>query len=95
VRGAVRQADAFQGQQGPPTALTPGQTRIDQRHLDILQRTEPPEQLERLKDEADTLVAQARQTAVGQAPGVVAVEAVAAAARAVETAQDIHQRALA
>ena len=69
--------------------------RVDERELDVLQRGGAREQVEGLEDEADLLVADRRQLVVVHRLDRDAVEEVAAGGRAVEAADDVHQRRLA
>ncbi len=74
---------------GPPTALV--DTGIDRRDLDIFKGGEGGEQMVALEDEAEVLPAQIGQVVRLQFPGFLAGYPIAAAARPVETADDIHQ----
>src|ERR1051325_5278510 len=65
---------------------------IDQRQLDVVQRVGAGQQVERLKHEADFLVANARQLVVLEVAHLLAVQPVLAARRRVETADQVHER---
>jgi hypothetical protein len=68
---------------------------VDQRQLDVVQRGGAGQQVEGLEDEADLLVADARQLVVVQFADQLAVEPVAALGGRVEAADQVHQRGLA
>ena len=65
---------------------------IDQRKLDILDRVQSREQVVRLEDETDVLVANAGELAVGELSNVLAGEDVRAAIGHVEASEDVHER---
>ena len=68
---------------------------IHERQLDVVQGGCARQQIERLKDEPDLLVPDARQLVVVHARHFLAVQEVAALARRVEAPDQIHQRRLA
>ena len=68
---------------------------VDQRQLDVVQGAGAREQVERLEDEADLLVADPGQLGVGQVRHALPVEPVLARRGRVEAADHVHQRALA
>ena len=72
-----------------------GRAVIDQRQLDVVQRGGARQQVEGLEDEADLLVADARQLVVVQLADQLAVEPVAALGGRVQAADQVHQRGLA
>ena len=78
-------------------ALLPVMTvaAVDQRELDVLDRVEAGEQVERLEHEADVLVADRRELIVAQLADDLARERVYPRIRCVEAAEHVHQRRLA
>src|SRR5579863_16899 len=68
---------------------------IDQRQFHIVQRSRPGQQVERLEDESDFLVADPRQFIVVQFADQLAVEPVLSLRRRIEAADQVHQRGLA
>ena len=78
-----------------PLASALAVAAVDERQLDVLDRVEPRQQIERLEDEADVLVADRRELVVRELPDVLAGEDVFAAVGDVETAEDVHERRLA
>ena len=75
VLDPVAQAHALEHLGRPLAPRPPAVPRVDQGHLHVPQGTGPAEQLERLKDKADPLVADAGQGGVAHAGGVLAVQA--------------------
>ena len=78
--------------------LVPGRRRhtgIDQGQLDVVQRGSPRQQVERLEDEPDLLIPDAREVVVVHPADVLAVQQVLAPRRRIETADEVHQRRLA
>ena len=69
--------------------------RVDQGQFDVVQRGRPRQQVERLEDEPDLLVPDAREIVVVHPADVLAVQQVLAARRRIETADEVHQRRLA
>src|SRR2546422_127847 len=67
---------------------------VDEWQLDVLDRVQPREQVVRLKDESDVLVADPSELVVGQLPDVLAREHIGAAVGDVEAAEDVHERRL-
>ncbi len=65
--------------------------RIEQRQLDVLQRTGARKQVEVLKDEADLAAAHQCQLFLGQRRDIDVLKVVASAGRAIEAAKDVHQ----
>ena len=80
---------------GLPAPLLRAQAGVDQRQLHVVQRGGAGQQVERLEDEADLLVPDPGERVVAQLRHPVAVEPVLAARRAVEAADQVHQRGLA
>ena len=72
-----------------------GVARVDQGHLDVVERRRTRNQVEALEDEADPPVADQRQLVVVQVGDVDAVEDVGALGGLVEAADQVHQRRLA
>src|SRR5207302_9394827 len=63
-----------------------GESRVDERQLDVVQRRRPRQQVERLKDEADLFVADPGERVIAQVGDLLSVEPVLAAGRRVEAA---------
>ena len=91
----VGQAHLGQRGQRPLPALVAAQPGVGQRQLDVAERSRARDQIEALEDEADLAVAQIRQVVLVGAADVESVEAVDAAARRIQAAEDVHQRGLA
>ena len=72
-----------------------GHARVDQRQLDVVQRRRARQQVEGLEDEPDLLVPDPGQLVVVHLADLLAVQQVAALARRVEAADQVHQRGLA
>src|ERR1700686_316937 len=90
---AVREADRSKRRTRPRRAVTrPG---VDQRHLDVVQRSGARDEVEALEHESDLAVANPRQLVVRELRHIGPVKQVTAAARYVEAADDVHQRRLA
>ena len=70
-------------------------TVVEQRQLDVVERRGARQQVETLEDEADLAVAHDRELIAGHPRDIFAVEDVTAARRAIETAEDVHERRLA
>src|SRR5215213_2159196 len=73
-------------------SLRRAHTTVDQRQLNIVQRSRAREQIERLKNETDFLVANASKLVVVHLRNVLAVKPVFTLARSIETADQVHQR---
>src|SRR5207244_3079424 len=100
VAQPVRHADALERIVSPaPTLLARGPAALRaaqaQRQLHVLVHGEITDQIERLEDEADLAIADARPPGGADVPHGRAVEPVLARARAVEEAEDRQQRRLA
>src|SRR5215217_2242782 len=67
-------------------------TTVNQRQLDIVQRSRAREQIERLENETDFLIANTSKLVVVHLRDVLAVEPVFTLARSIETADQVHQR---
>src|SRR5947199_7678531 len=76
----------------PEGARDPG---VHERQLDVLEHVVLRDQVEGLEDEADLPVADARELGVVDVLDGHAVEAITAAARAVETSEEMEERRLA
>ena len=77
-------------------AIARRHTRVNQRQLDVLQRRRTRQQVERLEDEPDLLVPDARQLVVVHVADALAVQQVGCPLdRRVEASDQIHQRGLA
>ena len=86
---------SVEGFLGARDARGGGGAVVDQRQLDVVQRGGAGQQIEGLEDEADLLVADARQLVVVQLADQLAVEPVLALGGRIEAADQVHQRGLA
>ena len=77
---------------GALDALLRRDAGVDQRQFDVVQRGGAGQQVERLEDEADFLVADAGQFVVIEFADEMAVEPVIALAGSIEAADEVHQR---
>ena len=91
----VAQPDGGERLLGHDSALVAADLRVDQRQLDVLQRRGAREEIERLKHEADLLVAHRGQLVIVHRLDRRAVEDVLPGGGAVEAADDVHERRLA
>jgi hypothetical protein len=92
---ACRQADALQGFLDAALALARTEAPIAQRHLDVIVNIQVRNQIERLKYEADFLVAQLRALIVVETAHIGAVEQVFAAGEFLQQARNGQKRRLA
>ena len=94
---AVLQADPAQHLPGLLQGLAIGKMagRVRERHRHVFQGARARQQVEILEDEAELVVAHQGALVVGQRRHILTVEPVFARRRAVQAAQDVHQRALA
>ena len=88
---AVAEADALERRECVLATLTARQAGVQQRQLHILQNRRARKQIERLKNEADFLIANPGQRAGGELGNVIAVEPIFSAGRRIEAAEDMHQ----
>lgn len=95
VLRAVGEADALERLEGALAALVGVHARVEKRQLDVLPDRRARQEVEGLEDEAELLIADARQCLRGHRGHVFAVEPVAALRRRVEAAEDVHQGGLA
>ena len=79
---------------GPRFPLPARQARIDERQLDVLDGVRAREEVERLEDEADLLVADLRQLVVVHRRDLAALQVVRAGRRRVEASDQVHQGGL-
>src|SRR5256886_17347883 len=93
VMEAVAETDLFERRE---RALSSRMTiaAVDEWQLDVLDRVQPREQVVRLEDEADVLVADPGELLVGQLSDVLAREYVRAPVGAFQAAGNIHWRRL-
>ena len=70
-------------------------TTVNQRQFDVVKRSSAREQIERLKNKPDFLVADARELVVVHLGDVLSVQPVLTLRRSIETADQVHQRRLA
>ena len=75
VVDARREADALEGGEGQPAALLAGHLPVEERDLDVVEDRKVVDEMERLEDEPDLLVAQVREVAVRVGRIVAAVSA--------------------
>ena len=92
---AVGEADLLEQQLDPRLALARAVAVEEQRHLDVLEGGDLRQQVEVLEDEADLAVADVGELVDVELRDLLAVEAVGAAARRVEAADDVEQGRLA
>src|SRR5262249_27136781 len=91
VAGPIAKTDKPQHFQGNFAPCTGRRTGIEQRHLDVFNRTVPLEKIEALEDETDLAVAHVSQLRTAQAADVLAIKRVGARGRPIETANNVHQ----
>src|ERR1051325_2868541 len=91
VMDAVGQPDAGERVEGDLPAAIGRQAGIDQRELDIAQRVRARQQVERLKDEADFLIANLGEVVVIHLADLNAVEFVLAGSGRIQAADQVHQ----
>src|SRR5205085_4550608 len=90
VRRAIGEADA--GERAPRALVLLGewQRPVEERQLDVLERGRARQQVEGLKDEADAAVADLGTRVAVERRDLDAGEAIAAARRPIEAAEDVH-----
>src|SRR5216683_3323605 len=86
---AVGKTDRVQGFERAGTAVW--RPRVDQWHLDVVQRGRTRDEVEALEDKTDLAVADGRKLVVVEPGDVGPVEEVASAGRHVQAADDVHQ----
>src|SRR3989441_139101 len=91
VHHAVAEPHALQRPRGLLAACLRRHARVDQRQLHVVERGGARQQVERLEDEPDFLVADARQLVVGEVAHLLAVEPVLARGGSVEAADEVHE----
>src|SRR3982074_1618666 len=94
VAGAFQQTDRFERGHRALFALQVV-ARVDQRHLDVVNRARARNQVVGLEHEADLSIPNPGELVVGQCRPVVAIEDVASRRWLVEAADQVHQGALA
>jgi hypothetical protein len=98
VMHPLAQSHRFEGSDRAFVALSVGQriaAVVQQRQQHVFGRGQPGQQVVRLEDEADLAVPHAGQLVLAQPADVLPIQHVRAAGRAVQAAQDVHQRGLA
>src|ERR1044072_7325265 len=95
VRHPLGEIDCLQRLLRHLVALRRADAAVDQRQFDVVQSCRAREQVERLKDEADFLIANAREFIVVHIGDVLAVQPVLSLRWCIETADQVHQRRLA
>ena len=93
--GTVGKPDGFQEVHGTIAPLASADARIDERQGDVFGCAAFRKQVEVLKYEADLLVAREGERVVREVRDLLAVELVRSFRRAVEAAEDVHERRLA
>jgi hypothetical protein len=91
----MRHADALKRFLHPLAPLLGGHAAIGERQLDVLVHGEIADQVERLEDEADLLVADAGAIGEGEVGDLLLVQPIAAFRRGIEQPEDRQQRRLA
>ena len=92
MRHAIREADIAQRGERDLAALIESHAGVNQRQLDIPQRTRSREEIEGLKDEADLAIADLGEFVVVHLADAVPVQFIRAGGRRIEAAEHIHQR---
>ena len=98
VVGAVAEADGLERRAGAPCRsrrLERAAAVVEQRQLDVVERARARQQVEALEDEADLLVADARQIVARQPRHVAPSRTYWPLDRTVEAPEDVHERGLA
>ena len=95
VHHAVGEIDLRERFLGALDAFGSGSAVVDHGQLDVVKSGGAREQVERLKDEADFLVADVGELVVVELADEATAEPVAAFARRIEAADEVHQRRLA
>ncbi len=95
VGHAVRETHRTEQIQGPLLRVVGIGVRVEKREKHVVQDAQPGQEVEELEDEADALVADARELPVVEGREVLSRQAVAAARGLVQEADDVHERALA
>src|SRR5207253_11140363 len=85
--GEADRAQRFTGARCSPTFA-----RVDQRHLDVVERRGARDEVVALEDEPDLLVPDPGELVIAEHGDVGVIEDVAAGRRYVEAAEDVHQR---
>ena len=91
----IGEADTFEGAPRHPATTEPAPACVDEGEFDVALRGLTGEEFEGLKNEPDALIAHLGEFGGVHAADIAVAEHVAAGGWAVETAEDIHQRALA
>src|SRR5437870_7317041 len=92
---AAAQADGREQLARAPVLLGERHVGVDHGERHVLERRRPPEQVEVLEDEADPAVADRRARVGGEGRDVDVAQAIGAACRLVEAADQVHARRLA
>lgn len=90
VLQTVAESDGFNGAQGAFAAFLAADVGVDHRQLYVLENVEPRQQVERLENETDLLVADAGELVVACLTDIDAVEHDGAGADVVEATEDLH-----
>ena len=88
---AIAEADTLQSMRRLRAPLPCREAGVDQRQLHVVQRVSARQQIERLEDEPDFLVPNARQFVVLEVTDLLAVEPVLTARGSIEAADEVHQ----
>src|SRR5207249_10682405 len=92
---AISQTDPLQGLRRAVVPVARADTLVKKRQLHVLQRAGARKQVEPLEDEPDLLAAHSRELIARELSDVASVEQIRAARRPVETADEVHEGALA
>ena len=95
VRHAVSKVNGLESLLRHFMSLRRTDATVNQRQLNIVKRSRAGEQIERLKNKPDFLIANASQFVVVHLGDVLAVEPVFTLCRRIETANQVHQGRLA
>src|SRR5687767_8676000 len=91
----IGEADTLELLHRSRTPLIAVDARVQKRQLDILEDRRARQQVERLKNEAELLIADASQLFARHLRNVLTIEPITTGARRVETPKDVHERRLA
>ena len=89
---AIGEPDAGQTREGAPRALGGRDAAIEQRQFHVLHGARAGEEVEVLEHETDAAVANRGERIAGKARNLLAGKKVLARARAVEAAEQVHER---
>ncbi len=90
VGGAVGEAHALEGLEGPPAPLPRPDAGVEEGQLDVLGDRQPRQEVELLEHEADLAVAQLGEAVLVQGRGILAPDQHPPGAGPVEAADEVH-----